>query len=421
VATVQDLLDQIHDQGWSLLTDVSPGDAARVEGFRRGWVRLAYHASRVTEIVGAPQGVADLLESVIDASRLSGGRSEKGLVGMGLAMGGLADLLVARSGELDSAGIASRGRLQASVLAGLHAAARATMQVAVWGEHPDTVDVMKKIAAITETAAMIPPDHLRSQLDFLALPPPGPTTVDGAVQQWRQQAATTLSSPWLVTEHALRRVAGDISQLCRAGVRVLDNAAVVGTVDPAHMGDARALLSLAAASWQQSAVWPEHLRLGGRSTELRRDSAALVAAVQGPMLTGLAPAAQVAVIAAALRSAQVVAAYHERATARLADRGGLWVSAAAMSPEYMGRHPEVSAQGWLPKPAGSKFGGEIAAASASAVQSLNCGVAEVADVPVRRGFPGVEMPWETVPSPGRTPPSVPQSHRAESPGRGIAL
>lgn len=101
---------------------------------------------------------------------------------------------------------------------------------------------------------------------------PADPGIDGAIARWETAATDAIANPRLVTQHALQLAAADIALLCAAANAITDHA---NRSQQTYDGKAREALTAAGSAWRQAARWPNHLRLGGRSTQLRRASADL--------------------------------------------------------------------------------------------------------------------------------------------------
>jgi hypothetical protein len=394
MASLVNLLARLHEQGWVMLSEDHAGED--LEQYLRAWVALNRHAGRLAAQVGGDYRPVSLLVDQATEG-LSAGDVDRRMAGMSLTIGAIADLLVIRNGEVALVGPEARSRVEASVMAGVYAAARTTYECARGSDRSEVAAVMRRISGLTEVAAMVPPGQLRGPLDFVVVPDRSVHTLDGAVRAWRHQALTTLDSPWLVTEHALRSAAGDVNFLLQAAGRALDSSVEAGVVDVRDAGDARVQLGLAAAAWQAATRWPQHLRLGGRSVSLRRSAGYLRQSLE-PGRVEVDPAAQLTAIGGALAAAQGVAAYHERALARLVRRGGLWVHASHLTGDEVAQ-AGASRSGWVVKPRGSEYGRELLHSSSQAQKRLGEAVEALLSVPMDRGFDGQMSRWETVEPP----------------------
>ncbi len=113
----------------------------------------------------------------------------------------------------------------------------------------------------------------------------GPTDpgIDGAIARWEAAATDAITKPRLVTQHALQLAAADIALLCAAANAITDHANQSRQIYAGEAGGAR---TTAGSAWRQAARWPSHLRLGGRSTQLRHASADLRERLDDALRTG---------------------------------------------------------------------------------------------------------------------------------------
>lgn len=230
-----------------------------------------------------------------------------------------------------------RARAQAQVsrhvLAALHASAQWTV-----GSPPSTAISLRgqlhRLMGMTTTE----PHELSDQLALypwrsVRADDPG---LDGAVTRWSHEAAVALTSPHHVTQLALQLTAADIALVCDAAAAALSAAVRTNTVDPAHLATATALAD-AGCRWRQATLWPSHVRLGGRTPDLRNASQDLRAQIVAQLRDGnhWAPDASLgvpSVVSALLWATQVAATaggHHVRALHELAfGRHRAWVAAA---------------------------------------------------------------------------------------------
>lgn len=395
MAALMDLLARLHAQGWDLIADHHPSED--LDSYRRTWLILSRHAGRAVAHVGGDYTPVARLVDPMGEDLQSGGLNRQ-LAGLSMTVGAIADLLVIRQGEVDRHGPEARARVQASVLAAVYAAARVTAAAAQAADRPDVAGAMRQVSGLTEVAAMAPPHQLRSSLDFVAVPDSDVHSVDGALRAWKQQAFTTLDSPWLVTEHALRSTAGDIHYLLQAAGQALDRAVDAGVVSTRSVGDARAQLGLASTAWRSATQWPQHLRLGGRSVSLRQAASYLRQALDPAAVNQTDPAAHLAAMGSALVAAQGVAVYHARALGRLVRRGGLWVHGSHLTEDEPAR-AVARRHGWAVKPTGSQYGQSLLNTSTQAQKALVAATQMVLSVPIERGFDGRPARWEAVAAP----------------------
>lgn len=112
---------------------------------------------------------------------------------------------------------------------------------------------------------------------------PNDPGIDGAIARWETAATDAITNPRLVTQYALQLAAADIALLCATASAIID-----GANQSWHTHDDAASKALTAGgrAWRQAARWPSHLRLGGRSAQLRHASAALRQQLDDALRTG---------------------------------------------------------------------------------------------------------------------------------------
>ena len=373
MASVGDLLRRLHLQAWELSRPpATPSTEARLHGQLRGWVRVAASASRALSPLRHRPDLDDVLDQLADGGLATPGRPAAQLAALSQTIGAIGDILASRGTDIDRAGTASRDRLHASVQAALHAAARATLAVAQEVGHPDAAALMSRLAEATEMAAMLPPAARTSRLDHLALTVPGPKTLQGAVEQWARSATTVLSSQTQVTGYVLQSTAANIALICLAAAQATKAAAARGPLAQPVADKAVAALREASTAWRSAAVWPQHLRLGGRSAEYRRAADDLVAALNADPSVKPAPGTRFVELLAALPLVSEVAHAHQQATERLADAGGLWVSGASLmaTQHHRAEIPGLRRSSWFRELPGQHAAEPLAAASRTAGAAL---------------------------------------------------
>lgn len=195
----------------------------------------------------------------------------------------------------------------------------------------------------------------------------GPTDpgVDGAISRWRTAASESITNRHTVTQHALQLASADIALLCVAADAITDRAHKIGLVPDDPATSTSAALASAGRAWRQTARWPRHVRLGGRSSRLRQASADLRRGLEDALRTGgdwrppdelfagTSPEGHLAVLHSGLQSAvvigrQILTALHQltHGTSRP------WLDASHI-PQSI--HPTRQAlatirYGWLPDP-----------------------------------------------------------------------
>lgn len=379
--SIGDLVEQLHRQAWAFTGP--PGDSV---ADLQAWRPLAVGAARTFVALGvAAELRADLV--TLAASLPPGGSAGSSLVSMGETMGALADVLVTHPGALDAASAAARERLAVSVQAVLHVVAQRTPSL---DSSAQSEVALQRIKAATEAAAQVPPQGRSTPLMGLSvLPRPG--TAEAAVTAWAREAHAVLTSPLHVTGYSLQRTAVDVALICRTVARA-------GAMPPG------VALELGGASqqWRAAAAWPDHVRLGGRTRNLRLASENL----HSLLLEGFG-SEDPAVLRRTLDAAQGVAAEHGAALRSLAAGRRLWVAVASLPDSYLDQHPGTRRSGWVMEPPTSQASHHLAQASATAYAALSAAVTSV-DLAME-GQPHAVTPpaarrpteWETV-APVRT-------------------
>ncbi len=428
MATVGDLVDLLHRQAWELARQRVEDPQEILPLHMRGWVKVAAAASRALALLDVRRDLDDILDQLADGGLASPGRPDRRLADIGVTFGGIGDLLAAEHVNVELAGYPSRSRLHAAMWAGLHTAARATLGIAqdAGGGEPSTV--MATLAGITELAALIPSSARENLLDRLQAPSPGSSSLKGAVDGWAAAAGEVLTDDHQVTGYALQRVAGSIALICQVTAATTKEAAAAGLVNPAAARIAAGALEHAAQAWRQAAAWPPHLRLGGRTTELRYASTVLDQALTGPQAAARDLPERLTGLWAAVNTATLVGDEHRVMTARLAAGGGLWVSVAALPPAYQATHPGVRRSDWVPQPASSTATSKpLALAARAATDALRSAASELdaAVQPIQAGIvgerssAGYAQVWETVTPPSRR--QAPPGHHQAPMLPGLAL
>ncbi|GAA0353770.1 hypothetical protein [Micropruina glycogenica] len=343
-ATVGELLQRMREQAWRIET----GEARRNEddlddGAPGGWPALARNAERLLthlELDRATRSALVRLQSTVVQSRAEDPR----LRSMVATAGALGDVVASNAGIVMRAPVPERIRLQISVEATLHGLAR-------WASRQTDVSVPMRAALLdlmqaTETAALMPPAHRSSALEFLSLTHDEALT--GVITKWAAVAERHLSGPGQLTSYDLQSTAGMIAIMCG---RAAESSRFVAHRDRTDQTPEALLRAFAA--WRDAAAWPDHVRLGvGKSGDLRRATGALMAALDGPMTDRLGPLERLLVVQDGVHRAEGVAEAHRTALAAISTQRQLWVSAASLSPRYLAAHPHIRPTGWALDPDG---------------------------------------------------------------------
>jgi hypothetical protein len=325
MATVDDLLRRLHRQAAGLHPTGQP--ARQLQAHLRGWGPLASHASRVLEALDPRPEDRDLYGLLHELARTARpGRPDAALASLALTMGALSDVIGGAPDDVGQTGQAQRSRLQASIQAALHAAARVTHDLARAAGREHDGDTVHKIAEATELAALLPPLARVSTLERLTVTRLTPDTVDGAVQLWAAEAERTFTHHRIVTGVALQDAAATLALLCQATATTLHEAGRRHVLDPATARDTARLLNQACTAWRTAAAWPSNVLLPGNAHEHRHAAQAVRHAINGPPLARLTLRERVTTLRVAIATAAQVGDLQARTVVALANRGGLWVA-----------------------------------------------------------------------------------------------
>ena len=210
MVTVDDLLGRMHRQAAGLKPKGQPD--RQLQEHLAGWIPLAATSRRVLESLDPRPGEHPdfyaTLESLTRRRRVSAGRPDSNLQALALTVGALGDILDSFPKDVAMAGQAQRSRLQASIQAALHAAARSTLSLTAGSE--DVRMLVSKVAEATELAALLPPRARESTLEALTATRLTAETVDGAVQLWLGAAEATFTNYRLFTGIALQEAAATL-------------------------------------------------------------------------------------------------------------------------------------------------------------------------------------------------------------------
>ncbi len=343
-ATVGELLQRMREHAWQIERAEARGtEDEPVDGAPGGWAALARNAERLLthlELDRATRSALVRLQSTVVQSRAEDAR----LRSMVAAVGALGDVVASNAGIVMRAPVPERIRLQISVKATLHGLAR-------WASRQTDMSAPMRAALLdlmqaTETAALMPPAHRSSALEFLSVT--HDTTLTGVITKWAAVAKRHLSGPGQLTSYDLQSTAGMIAIMCG---RAAESSRFVAHRHPTDQTPEALLRAFAA--WRDAAAWPHHVRLGaGKSGDLRRATGALMAALDGPMTDRLGPLERLLVVQDGVHRAEEVAEAHRTALGAISTQRQLWVSAASLSPRYLAAHLQIRPTGWTPDPDG---------------------------------------------------------------------
>lgn len=423
MATVDDLLRALHRQAVHLHHAGSPG--RQLPAHLRGWAPLATNTLRVLEALDPfPQDreLYGLLRRLAASQGVRPGRPDGGMQRLALIVGALGDVVLPAPETVAHAGQTQRSRLQASLQAALHAAARVTVDIAQNADQTQVADTVRKVAEATELAALLPPSARVSTLERLAVPRLSPGTLDGAVQVWAGVARRTFSDGWLVTGVALQEAAATLALVCQTTADTLHEAARRRVLDPDTAREAARLADAASIGWRAAAAWPTSVQLGGRAYEHHQAVRTVRQALTGPPLARLTLRERTRTLRTAISACLKIGDAQAEAVTRLAREGGLWVARERVNLRPPGVQRHKIRLDWEPIWPGHPAGRVLIDQAQAAHQQL-AAAAAVIDQAVLPGAPQrgeagrialvdsriVADWWETVtPTPGtRTRPSVP--------------
>ena len=241
--------------------------------------------------------------------------------------------------------MAERARLSADVLAALYGAAEVTIrQASVSGGFRTSLLLL---AQSTETAALIPATRRGSALGCLSLSSADPTLA-GVLSRWARTAGREFAGQTRLTSFAFQSTAALTAMLCS---RTAEAAGPAQQRNPQDRTPEALRRSFAA--WRTVSSWPAHVRLAGAaSSELRRSTGALAAALSGPMTSEMHPVARILILQEGLHRAADLGVAQIDALSNIVRGRQMWVAAESVSPRYLSAHPEIRPTGWIPDPGG---------------------------------------------------------------------
>jgi hypothetical protein len=325
MASVDDLLRRLHHQAAGLRP--SGNTDRQFDAYLRGWKPLAAAAGRVLgDLDPRPEDreLYVLLQSLALRQDTAPAGRDRGLESLALVVGAIGDLIRSSPAAVGTAGQVQRSRLQASIQAALHAAARATVDLARDAHQPASAETVRKLAETTELAALLPPLARVSTLERITAPTPD--GADETVQRWAKIAGQTFRNYRIVTGIALQDAAATLAILCQVTATSLREAARRRVLDPFEAREAARLLDDASTQWRKAANWPTTVQLGGRAHEHREAAEAVRAALTGPPLARLTLRERVHTLRAAVASADAIGGLQSATVARLVRESGLWVA-----------------------------------------------------------------------------------------------
>lgn len=348
MATIDDLLRRLHHQAAELTLSADPD---QLNAHLLGWAPLARHALRTLDALDPrpeDREIYTLLQPLSRGRGSTPGRSDHDVDAMALTLGAIGDILISSPKQVADAGQAQRDRMQATILAALHGAARATVEIARSSGRDDGVEQLQKVAEMTQLAALLPPRARVSSLERLTVTPLNVDTIDGGVALWAREAQRTLNNYRLVTGVALIDTAATLALLCGSASTTCREAARRRIVDPEAGRAASFLLADASEAWRRAANWPANIQLAGRAHDYRRAMQDVRHALGQAGLSGLTLRGRLGALRAAVDSATEIGHRQVGAT-RLATSGrGLWVAHDRENIRPRGMKPKQLLEwGWM--------------------------------------------------------------------------
>ncbi len=328
MATVDDLLRRMHRQAAALRPD---GNAGQLDAHLIAWGSLAANARRVLEALDPrPEEHPDfyaLLQSLRrGGSTQAGTAADPSVTALALTVGAMGDVVASSPSVVADAGQAQRARLQASIRAALHAAARSTVDIARAAGNERAGAIVWKVAEATELDALLPPQARVSTLERLTVTRLSADTVDGAVHLWVSAAEPIFTNYHLITGIALQDAAATLALLSRTTADTMHDAARRRIIEPDGSRETARLMSIASKAWREAATWPSTVQLGGRAYEHHQTVRAVRDALTGPPLARLTLREKVHALRSAVSAAATIGEMQARAVTWLVNRGGLWVA-----------------------------------------------------------------------------------------------
>ncbi len=410
MATVNALLAALHDRTLDLSAQPSMQSKTEMSGLSR----LVGNAIRILALIDPPPDVMTILQAMPKAEPAEEPVNSP-ITTIGYTLGVLADTLNANPETVRNTGHADRGQLRSQVLATLHHVATVSLAACPVDQAFSGPALIRDLADATHAASYVPQGDLHTPIGLLALGP-SPGGIDEAVARWAETAIEILASQTRVTSYAFQRTAATIATICSTAATTFAEPPGERPLESA----ASAALTKASQAWQRAADWPPEVRLGGRTTELRHRSQDLDQALATHRLGPPGAPSRQAAMRAALLSAGKVAACHKSALLQVISSRNLWISVAALGPNYLTHHPGASRADWIPDP-GTRASEVLMHACTQAGTALETALDQLHHPAVASATatPGEGPRWETVSSSNRS--RRPRSPTAlMHPGRGIA-
>lgn len=395
MSTANDLLIRIEERCRSLCQ--GDGDQHDAGTLASGWSQVAEAALRGLQLLDSDTHVMAALSDLVALPR--SGDPDHRMVRLAEVLGGLADLLSAHLDVVHEAGVAERAYIAVRIQAALNVAAGATLRQSAqpnWG-----IGAIADLQDATEVSAMLPTRSNGGVLENLSIQQ-GNAGLLAMVKVWSAAALPILRGSTQLTGYAMQSTALVLAALCDVGVEIL-RAETVERLESLQARRSRAVDALTSASqrWREAAAWPAHVRLGGRSAELRQATARLSAVLRERVAQ-----ANLLDLVGSLRLALPVARAHVCGLQRLHDQGQLWVAVATLPARYQALHRGTLRSGWVLEPGRRVASAELAVRGRAALQQFECGKTSTeSSAAVMRRHAAAEPFWESVQSVSRGHPS----------------
>ncbi len=388
MSTANDLLIRIEERCRSLWQ--GDGDQHDAGTLASGWSQVAEAALRGLQLLDSDTHVVAALSDLAALPRW--GDPDHRMVRLAEVLGVLADLLSVHLDVVHEAGVAERTYIAVRIQAALNVAAGATLRQSAqpdWG-----TGAIADLQDATEVSAMLPTRPNGGVLENLSIQQ-GNAGLLAMVKVWSAAALPILSGSTQLTGYAMQSTALVLAALCDVGVEIL-RAETVERLESLQARRSLAVDALTSASqrWRVAAAWPAHVRLGGRSAELRQATAR----VSTVLRDGVAQVNFIEFVGS-LRLALPVARAHADGMQRLHDQGQVWVAVARLPAQYQALHHGTLRSGWVLETGRRVASAELAARSRSALQQLERSQTSAGSaVAVTRRHPSAEPLWESVQS-----------------------
>lgn len=338
MATIADFTARLDQQTRSLAQTTSEDG---LKAHTAGWMLLAKHTSRALSYLplgGRPEqvglGHAVVLKPLVDGPRRqlpANTEPVPALAQLSVTVGAIGDILA------DNLRINPRpedvgreaAKLQASLLASVHVAARWS-RACLEGEYipRNRLSIrgfLDDLAGATEPYALIPPANRGGALQDLRIRTDTAPGLTGAATAWADEAVLVLAERYRTSGWAMQAIAANLALISQTAHTAVQQAARRGELpDLGRM--ATQPLAGSVTAWRAAAAWPPHLRLGGKTMELR----ALTRDLHHQLLTD--PPASLADTRALLRIAVPVAEAHTTTMDRLVLGHELWIHGPSLGP-----------------------------------------------------------------------------------------